>query len=97
MSSVGLLMSTKLTSSIFAEAQTKNNSHIRSQRIVRESTYESEDASNFFTFMTIMIVISYSGLSALSVPLHALYEYVINIHNAHKLIKDLLEKCDWRR
>ena len=41
----------------------------------REATYRSEDASNFFNFMTVMIIISYilynvsSGLSVLSISL----------------------------
>ena len=41
----------------------------------RETTYQSEDASNFFNFMTFMIIISYilynvsSGLSVLSISL----------------------------
>ena len=74
----------------------------------RAVTYRSEDASNFFNFMTVMIIISYilynvsSGLSVLSISLCKLHWLMCNHVRSHVVYDcvtnsrnlNVLGKCD---
>lgn len=57
------VLSTNLTSAIFAQVLMKNNNYNKSAMLdykeLKEAAYQSTDGSNFFTFMTVMINIIY--------------------------------------
>ena len=62
MLSVPQVSSAKLTSSISVQSLTKNNNNNKKAAMLdyKEAMHQSKDASNFFTFMTIVIIISYN-------------------------------------